>query len=228
MITVKVGPEEVIFHAPKDVLCRSSTFFKTALSKDWSENKERCVRLPEDDSDIFTTYLQYAFTQRVVAIEEKPEDANMETHYSKLFALYCFADRIDDKACKNVIMDRIIHLHSQRKTAPSDADIYKVFESTMDDCMLQRYLVDVAVHCPMTRDLKANDVVRCPVYYCKVITMWAALRDAGVHVKRGLPTANHKKSYYHEDLTEPADESNQTASGSAEPAEDTTDAAGGS
>ncbi|GAB7338212.1 hypothetical protein MBLNU457_4550t1 [Dothideomycetes sp. NU457] len=57
MITVKVGQDEVVFHAPKDILCKSSTFFSKALSKDWIENKERCISLPEDDSDVFTTYL---------------------------------------------------------------------------------------------------------------------------------------------------------------------------
>jgi len=210
MITIKVGPEEVLFSAPRDVLCRSSTFFQTALSpeKEWSENKERCVCLPEDDGDTFATYLQYAFTQRVVAMEEKPEVANLKTYYGKLFALYCFADRIDDKACKNVIMDRVLHLHQQfHNQGPGPANIYKIFDGTMEDCMLQRYLVDMAVHCYDMREFKADTVARCPTFWSKVIVAWAALRDAGVHVKIGLPFTNLKKGHYHEAVasTEPAE-----------------------
>lgn len=233
IITVKVGTDEVAFLAPRDVLCRSSTFFQTALSteKQWSENRERCVCLPEDDSDVFSIYLQYAFTQRVVAMEEKPEAANLKTYYGKLFALYCFAEKIDDKACKNVIMDRVLHLHQQFKSiGPGVANIYKVFNSTMDDCTLQKYLIDHTIYQNNFRDLKTDDVARCPAFYSKVIVAWAALRNAGVLVKVGLPPANLKKVFYHEaeDSAEPVEDSAETTNGSTKPVEDTTKAAGDS
>ncbi|GAB7338213.1 hypothetical protein MBLNU457_4551t1 [Dothideomycetes sp. NU457] len=139
-------------------------------------------------------------------MEEKPEAANITAYYGKLFELYSFADKIDDKACKNATMDRIMHLYQQwKQSGPGAANMDKVFNGTMDDCMLQKFLVDGAVYCSQTiRHLKPDEVARCPFFYAKIIT----------------------KGYYHEvvNSTEPADDAAEPADESAQSVEEITKA----
>lgn len=96
-VTIVVGPEKRKFIVPKNFLCRSSPFFRAALSGNWSETSPGgCLEMPEEDGDTFTAYLQWTFSGEVVVYEYEADLSNLNNHCPKLFDLYVFADKVGD------------------------------------------------------------------------------------------------------------------------------------
>ncbi len=56
-----VGDEKQKFAVHEDLICRSSEFFKAAVSKGWKEEQDREVYLPEQQPLAFQTYLQFIY-----------------------------------------------------------------------------------------------------------------------------------------------------------------------
>jgi hypothetical protein len=64
-ITVLVGAKEERFCAHKDVLCATSGFFQDAFSGNWLENKERTIRITEQQPVAFEIYLTYCYQHTI-------------------------------------------------------------------------------------------------------------------------------------------------------------------
>lgn len=58
-VTILVGPEEVKFELPKNLLITYAPFFKAALDGNFKEAKEGLLRLPEDDPVHFRLFTNF-------------------------------------------------------------------------------------------------------------------------------------------------------------------------
>ncbi|KAG9567822.1 hypothetical protein KCU71_g3417, partial [Aureobasidium melanogenum] len=88
-ITVGAGTSAVIFNLPKELLCRSSTYFSAALNNGFSETTTQRIVLDDDDPDIFRTYAVWLFQEELKrgCLDKVPQ---LQRH---LFRLYIFADK---------------------------------------------------------------------------------------------------------------------------------------
>ena len=61
-LTVLVGQDEKPFLVHTAYICKTSGFFAKAYSHGWKEDRERIVRLPEADVELFQAYLYWTYT----------------------------------------------------------------------------------------------------------------------------------------------------------------------
>ncbi|KAH0033832.1 hypothetical protein KCU78_g2381, partial [Aureobasidium melanogenum] len=88
-ITVGAASSAVVFNLPKELLCKSSTYFTAALNNGFSETTTQRIVLDDDDPDIFRTYAVWLF-QEELKRDCLDEVCKVQRH---LFHLYIFADK---------------------------------------------------------------------------------------------------------------------------------------
>ncbi|KAG9958487.1 hypothetical protein KCU61_g8279, partial [Aureobasidium melanogenum] len=88
-ITVGAASSAVVFNLPKELLCKSSTYFTAALNNGFSETTTQRIVLDDDDPVIFRTYAIWLF-QEELERDCLDEVAKVQRH---LFHLYIFADK---------------------------------------------------------------------------------------------------------------------------------------
>ncbi|KAH0337160.1 hypothetical protein KCU81_g8227, partial [Aureobasidium melanogenum] len=137
-IIVGAGRSAVVFTLPKELLCKSSTYFKAALNNGFSETTTQRIVFDDDDPDIFRTYA-VRLLQEELKRECLDEVSQVERH---LFQLYIFADKrgiLDlandvvtmmasywDQEVINMSVTRDCLLHGVRKNGKSSAVIRKM------------------------------------------------------------------------------------------------------
>ena len=60
--SILVGPDRVLFTAPKALLCQHSKFFSAALNSSFKEAADNEVPLPTHDPEVFKHVLHYMFS----------------------------------------------------------------------------------------------------------------------------------------------------------------------
>jgi hypothetical protein len=63
MVGTSEEEEEYIVH--KDLLCKSSAFFASAIKEEWKEGQEHCIPLPDDSLSIVDLYIHWVYSSRV-------------------------------------------------------------------------------------------------------------------------------------------------------------------
>lgn len=109
-ITVLVGPEEKAYILHTSVLTAQSTFFRAAVEGGFKESKEKVIRLPEIDTESWSTYLQWIYSNEVVVLnpEEIDNDGYGVKRRNRLITLYLLADAVDDLTLRNKIVDEYV------------------------------------------------------------------------------------------------------------------------
>lgn len=192
-VTIVVGREKRRFVAPKNVLCRSSPFFRAALSGNWSETKQGgCLTMPDDDSDTCTAYLQWSVSGEVVVHEDEADSSNLVTHFEKLLDLYVFADKVGDGKLQNAVIDRLHQISEQLENLPGERMIKSCMSRLPEDCMLLEWLVDQYAYEFESTLFDADGVAECPRFFARVLSVMAAHRDLPAG-----PTDRETRCYYH-------------------------------
>lgn len=88
-VTVGAGKSAVVFNLPKELLCKSSTYFRAALNNGFSDATTQRIVFDDDDPDVFRTYAVWLL-QEELKRECLDEVSQVERH---LFHLYIFADK---------------------------------------------------------------------------------------------------------------------------------------
>lgn len=113
-----VGEEKQKFIVHRDMICKTSNFFKTAVAKDWKEANECEVHLPEQQPIAFQTYLESIYNPNVdvcamaeahiddlLQLEEGSETLTSRQMYGlSVLKLSVLGDYIRDTHFKNVVM----------------------------------------------------------------------------------------------------------------------------
>jgi hypothetical protein len=62
---IVVGADAVVFTLPKDLLCKSSTYFKAALGNGMSATTTQMITLDDDNPDVFRTYAAWLLQHEI-------------------------------------------------------------------------------------------------------------------------------------------------------------------
>ncbi|KAF2494963.1 hypothetical protein BU16DRAFT_428025, partial [Lophium mytilinum] len=142
-LKVLVGPEEVPFFVHEGPIRASSKFFDNAMKGPWNESTERCVRLRDDDPEIFSIYQHWLYSQTLST--RKDYDVARKT-YSALCDAYCLGEKLMDDNFKNTAIDAIIQRRSSSSGgtvwAPGGDVIAKAYKGTPEGSLLRKLLVD--------------------------------------------------------------------------------------
>lgn len=159
LVTLLVGSEKqekFVVHGYR--LAESSEFFRTALKKEWEESQTRVIKLPEEDTEDTTNYLNFVFEgvlpTHAITNGNEMRDADSYAHHVLCY-LYAFGERRLDAKLRNAIIKEFIRLSSW----PDDEGAYyypgwgaavTAYETTPAESPLRRLLVDmlVAFGCP--------------------------------------------------------------------------------
>lgn len=84
-----VGESEVSFTVHEKVITECSDFFRATCADGFREGKEKVVRLPEMEEEIFKSYVHWAYCNEVVTTEDDdpllPEQSQGSTNLAKLY-----------------------------------------------------------------------------------------------------------------------------------------------
>jgi hypothetical protein len=105
-VVLLVGKEQQEMLVHTNIISAHSTFFRTALKKEWKEGQARVIKLPEDDPDIVTRYLDFVYHNRLVTQCKSQPDAN----YIDLALLYVYGERVLDTYIQNTIVEHLLKL----------------------------------------------------------------------------------------------------------------------
>lgn len=116
------------------------------MGSDWKEAKERVVKLPEDDSDIFRTYLHWLYCGTFPCREDK--FTNVEHfHHAKV---YVFGDKMLDTCFCDAGIDAMIDKYNTLTTRNTrlvpDSDIIRyIYDNSIASSPVRQILVDMYV-----------------------------------------------------------------------------------
>jgi len=165
--TVLVGPNHVKFVVHESLLIHYSDFFRAALTGNFSEAKDKIVRLEEDDPETFEVFVHWLYYQRfpdknlgddveLVNVFREGEPSNLNTCAS----LHIFGDKYGIKQlARDTIDDAVsITIGDDEECLPSPFAIEMAFEHLRESSPMCRLIVDA--HCfygaPDTYDTLAN------------------------------------------------------------------------
>ena len=165
MVTIQVGQVPTIreFKVHKNLISRSSDFFRSAFEGFFIESSQQKLRLPEEHPDVFEAFCDWLYYGK---IHEPILYTSNETP-SDLFWLrmYTMADRHNIPALQKLASDNIIKF-DQPENIPSTAFVAELFDTLMPNKYFEHYIVrHVAAKLTnlhldwklWTRVLKAND-----------------------------------------------------------------------
>lgn len=151
MINVVVGAEGLLesFHVHEELLCRTSDFFTAALSKDWKESRQKIVRLPEDDPDLFEIFADFLYGGRIHSTKESDTIGNTDDDYYKdpererLARCWILGDKLAAPLFQDASIDAIIQKMVETERAPVNLHGIAYLETSGSN-PLKRLVVDIA------------------------------------------------------------------------------------
>jgi hypothetical protein len=145
-VVLLVGKEQQEMLVHTNIISAHSTFFRTALKKEWKEGQTRVIKLPEDDPDIVTRYLDFVYHNRLVTQCKSQPDAN----HIDLALLYVYGERVLDTYIQNTIVEHLLKLTAviDRNKAghphyPGPAVVEITYEGTTAALPFRRLLIDM-------------------------------------------------------------------------------------
>jgi hypothetical protein len=144
MINLLVGEDEEEMFAYGSYLSLYSGFFKAALKVEWAEGQTRTVKLPEEDPETVTFYLDFLYGKGLPTYSVKGESDN-ESHRI-LAELYALGEGRLDSKIQNATLKEILRLTKVGKRYyPDYPAIDIIYKSTTATSPTRRLLVEVYV-----------------------------------------------------------------------------------
>jgi hypothetical protein len=158
-----VAPDEHKFAVHGHQLSKNSEFFTSALKNEWVEGQTRTVRLPQEDEEQMTHYLDFIHghglsTKHFDTFAALDSSPGADNSYISLFKLYVFGERMLDNNIQQAIIKEVVRLISLKNDegsswAPSGLAINLVYEGTTSSSPARRLLVDEHINFGQTSDL---------------------------------------------------------------------------
>ncbi|KAI4655937.1 hypothetical protein J4E93_000653 [Alternaria ventricosa] len=151
-ITIIVGedPDQRQFLIHKTYICERSEFFRRAMNGNWTESKERIVRLPEDDPAAFEVYINLVYTGLLLTknTDEKRTEDTIGDELDKLCKLYVLGEKLQDKAAKNSALQALLVVSQEQDTegrmyVPRNNAVYDMYHGTCSGSLGRRLVVDI-------------------------------------------------------------------------------------
>jgi len=127
-------------------MCKRSEFFNRALNGNWSEKKDRLVKLPEDDTKIFSLYVNLIYTGEIPGQTgySKMMPDEFQKHIMAIVKLYILAEKLQDKQAKNVALTTVhakIALNLSPDRLPNAEIVELMYRNTPKGSLGRRLMV---------------------------------------------------------------------------------------
>ncbi|KAK6428990.1 hypothetical protein LTR95_014864 [Oleoguttula sp. CCFEE 5521] len=142
-VTVLVGAQQKPILVHEDRICKTSKVLKAACSKEWTTGEARVVRLPDEEPIIFSAYAHWTYTGTLLATSNDLKGPRS----NEIVAGYLLGDRLEDVQYRNYTTDRLITRSKEAEVYLKASAIVLVYNSTPQNSLLRRLLVDQYVAC---------------------------------------------------------------------------------
>ncbi|KAF7193325.1 Kelch-like protein 10 [Pseudocercospora fuligena] len=133
------GTEAKVFDVHKSILCFCSGYFRTAFNGRWKEAQEGAIDIPSISPDIFKHFIHWAYSRQF----EVPAKDGKGTDFEVLLKLWVFGDAHEIPMLQNMAITTLHRTILKQWQAPSGFGMQYVFENTMPQSQLRRFLIDV-------------------------------------------------------------------------------------
>ena len=140
MVTIQVGQEPTVreFKVHKNLISRSSVFFRSAFEGFFIESSQQKLKLPEEHPHVFEAFCDWLYSGKIHApISYTNNEAPSDLFWLRM---YIMADRHNIWALQDLASDNIIKF-DQSESIPSTAFVAELFETLMPNKYLEHYVV---------------------------------------------------------------------------------------
>lgn len=152
-ITVNVGDGvgKRAFQVPKALICRRSSYVKSATSDSWTTklgipSRAKEVDLSADEPGTFEVYLQCIMSNIVTvkSLEDQhPRREQSDGVFIKLFSVYVLADKLGDAESMNLVIDTIAQYCLAVHRVPHREAVTYAYENSVETSPLRTLIADV-------------------------------------------------------------------------------------
>jgi hypothetical protein len=163
------------------------------MNGNWAERDERLVKLPEDDPEIFATYINFVYTNTVAtsgAEDPKTHDA-LAAELITLSHLYVLSEKLCDTAAKNATIEATLAAAEEKDTDGKTSihgwrSIRTMYEGTPKGSPGRRLIVDLWTNFSFKDDfLERNEVqLHRDFIFDVMLALGKERQAAGKHVAK--------------------------------------------
>lgn len=134
--------QTVIVHVHKNILCRTSDFFKRATKEEWSKSRADpdTIDLANDDFEVVKAYAHWLYFQQPPA-----PITHCVTKFPFLAKSYVFGEKVMDITFKNVVIDLVVAEAVASNTIPASESMDILYLGTPEGSPARRLMVDFCV-----------------------------------------------------------------------------------
>lgn len=127
------GKQKFVLH--RNFICHYSPFFDATFNGDFKEGKDQQLDLEETDPKVFGIFVNWLYTQEIVAPDEYPATS------SHLVRLWVLADRMLVPKLQDDALEEFDKLRVEHRLRLSGGTIQYIYDNTVDGSPLRRYVV---------------------------------------------------------------------------------------
>ncbi|KAK3079035.1 hypothetical protein LTS18_005907 [Coniosporium uncinatum] len=140
-VTVGKTPYDCTWRLDRQILCKKSVFFRTALDGRFKEAHDNCVLLPENDVHVFEFFLDWLAEGSSALSKVLPSDCD-----TLLPQIWVFGEKVGAKSFQNAAMEALLKRYNgeRRGTPPTQQELTFVYANTLNDsrlCHVYDYIV---------------------------------------------------------------------------------------
>lgn len=128
-------PDAKIWHLPKKLLVRHSSFFEAALDGYFAESTSKSITLPEDDPVIFELFIRWLY---IGDLNKKETVVDWEVE--RLTKAWILGDKLGSADFQDYAMLRLIHYHKYKPMAA--AIVRLAYIGSASGSKLRQYVID--------------------------------------------------------------------------------------
>ncbi|KAL6709565.1 hypothetical protein ACN47E_001500 [Coniothyrium glycines] len=204
-ICVGWGSSTETFDVHENLLTSRSPFFKAALSGQWRESIDRMIRLPEDEPDVVRQYLHFLST---ADLGTKSHTDSGRYHVLEecvgLVRLYVLAEKLQDTATKNRVMEEMVMIHRLHKNGRIPGQsyfvIHLIYAGTPPGSPMRRLIVNIFTERATTKWLPSDELTLPPEF---LLELTRGLLDR--RAKPVDPTSTDDATLYMESILAPGE-----------------------
>ena len=138
---MRVGSEDrwAVWHLPKALLTHCSPFFAAALEGSFFEAESRTVSLPDDNPEVFETFVQWLYIGEIRCTVELFD--SYERWTSLIVASWMLGDKLGCQAFQDAAMTQLLAYHNKGDAIQISA-VRAAYEGSPPGSKLRKWAVD--------------------------------------------------------------------------------------
>jgi hypothetical protein len=141
------------FEIHKGLLIHYSGYFRNALKDAWAEGTDKTVKLPGEYQDAFEIFYNWLYTRTMYTPTDKGE---IPLGYRSIVESYVFGDAHQIPEFSNAALNTLVQKIDQEALFPVE-ELEYIYENTLPDSLLRKYLTDDVVACYLFDDFGTTD-----------------------------------------------------------------------